>query len=73
MTNSAIHPIHNDPHAFGCASDTMDAARLPGDTIASVWRCIDCEKEVPFTEADFEFCNSWPWRAPGKQRIFPRR
>jgi hypothetical protein len=49
-----------------CAHDASTAARVGTDTIASVWECDDCERQVPFTDEDYAFCNAQAWtpRAP---------
>lgn len=62
MTNS-MNYLTIIPHAADCEPDTLSAARMPGDTIASVWSCDNCEGREPFTDADFAFANTSRWSA----------
>lgn len=59
--------INPDPtHAIDCPNDgDLEAARRPGDTIPSFWRCPCCDAEVEFDDADYAFVNSFPyWGVP---------
>jgi len=51
------------PRAPRCEHHTSTAARVDGDTIASVWECEECGHQRPFTDADYAFCNTRPWTA----------
>lgn len=55
-----------------CNHESSTAARLPGDTIASVWECEVCSETRPFADEDFAFCNAQPWTAPANRFFFRR-
>lgn len=63
MTNTTNPIIFTPADLCPTGCDTRDAARLPGDTIASIWECDACGTAYPFTEEDYRFANTSRWTA----------